>query len=1330
MAICFSFIFVLFSIIRVLIAQEIPTVTNTTGEYYLFTTSETSAPSRTIVCGNAAGCFIKCSGELSCASTTISASGTSNLVLRCLNRYACRTLTIADGPTNTADIQCVSQFGYACAGYSGSYSSNYYSTFGLTNTPNVTIVCDQEITTDSTDGGSCYGLTVYAQNADTVSIDCMYTDDCYGSSFYVDSVTTSISIIGYGETSLYETYIDGSNANQLSVECNGNSACANAEIYPPYHSEYALSIFCLSIVWSCRYIEIHLPNSDTFVTNFMEMICPPANLELNACDFSFYCDDLSTTNYMTRSYSVDTCSTPHCCPWTDYDNIIQSTTAVKALPNAISPTSTNDTAEWYVFDSAVTYRMISCTKPACFIECTVVDACYRASIYAGMSQYLKISCSGTGACEYMYLSEGPSDRADILCTAKLGSACKQSVLSLSDTSAVNLLCTSITTSSYGGCLDMILLAENANTVDVNCSGYHSCQDVAFHVYHVAESVVITGGEYGALDSAFVSAFNTSYLEINCNSYYTCSEMTIWPPYSDEYVFSMHCAPYSRSCYSISVRMYSSTYTDRFMSLFCPRTDTRSFTCDIDFYCVDVSSPTSMSYSGLIDRYYCANTNCCPWSGQAYSYPYTYKPGTTRFALSNSIDPTSEDSSGQHYTIISSSTSSSSNTISCTNSAGCYIECAGSDACNTFLIYAGDTDYLQLVCSGEDSCYNLYITKGPNVQADINCTASLGAACKQAAIILNATDLTLNLFCAAATAGCYEMHLWAPFAEEVNVFCFGASSCYAAVMRFDYATTATVIGDGSSTLREVIIFASKVERLNMECHGSAACFSGQVNAPHHEQYAFRLICGDEVNGPSSPCRGLLINVPNTTVTANNFMSLTCPEGTYGETYWYCLLIFLCDNYHLSSSWYSQEWSLSYRYTWSCSDSCCPWEYISDMTGPEDPKECVFDESTGEFCGYSLFVKGFNIWTLELSGNAILDIDHLVQNTESWTDEGGSCSLSSLEFASSYSSYTDYAEADATNIAGSYSSGETAAGGSLSSARTATKTYAGKEQSYIYSMDVSCGTATASLVAANAIYWNENFVHELRILPSLFSSIYMDDYIDFWNSYGTHVMKSAELGGHVRGSIVSSKCNVMQSYGDAESYELCLNGAYKGVEAEGCAAESSSSSSNNTAALLVTKTQIDVKGGDVATFSTVFQTFKSKSTDFQSWIIDLAVTPDVIGGNFDEIHDVILNALDLGSHQLNDDLSAENQLTDTQWRNIANALKEAYEERSAELIAAELFDTTECEISNCREGDVDTETCQCTGCGGNDCCDPSTDEGNVMYCISFCIFSSILSLLNIM
>ena len=58
-----------------------------------------------------------------------------------------------------------------------------------------------------------------------------------------------------------------------------------------------------------------------------------------------------------------------------------------------------------------------------------------------------------------------------------------------------------------------------------------------------------------------------------------------------------------------------------------------------------------------------------------------------------------------------------------------------------------------------------------------------------------------------------------------------------------------------------------------------------------------------------------------------------------------------------------------------------------------------------------------------------------------------------------------------------------------------------------MDLKCIEASATLTTYNKVYWNSNFINELRLLPDAFDgSTVIEEYEEFWDTYGTHIVKS--------------------------------------------------------------------------------------------------------------------------------------------------------------------------------------------------------------------------------
>ena len=154
---------------------------------------------------------------------------------------------------------------------------------------------------------------------------------------------------------------------------------------------------------------------------------------------------------------------------------------------------------------------------------------------------------------------------------------------------------------------------------------------------------------------------------------------------------------------------------------------------------------------------------------------------------------------------------------------------------------------------------------------------------------------------------------------------------------------------------------------------------------------------------------------------------------------------------------------------------------------------------------------------------------------------------------------------------------------------------------------------------------------------------------------------------------------------------------------------SSATGNSASSAITNQQITVKGGDNSEFTNIFNAFGDKTNDFQAWISDLGTNPDIVGGDLDEIHDVIAQTILLGKHNLNYPLSVDQYLDDEEWIKIANALENAYEYYAQTLSESDdEFLNTECQVT-CAEGTLDREACVCNDCDADSkCCGLSVDQ----------------------
>eukprot|EP01083_Nonionella_stella_P220873 789750_1 len=136
-----------------------------------------------------------------------------------------------------------------------------------------------------------------------------------------------------------------------------------------------------------------------------------------------------------------------------------------------------------------------------------------------------------------------------------------------------------------------------------------------------------------------------------------------------------------------------------------------------------------------------------------------------------------------------------------------------------------------------------------------------------------------------------------------------------------------------------------------------------------------------------------------------------------------------------------------------------------------------------------------------------------------------------------------------------------------------------------------------------------------------------------------------------------------FADSQEYQACLNGAYKGMEAGLCSAASDSSFTSQSVANSIKNTRIVVNGGDTTQFTTIFNSFEDKTNEFQEWIDELVDLAYIIGGNVNEIHDVIQATITLGNHQLNQHLSTP--VDDDTSLSIASALESAYDDYALAL-----------------------------------------------------------------
>eukprot|EP01084_Bolivina_argentea_P209609 356997_1 len=363
---------------------------------------------------------------------------------------------------------------------------------------------------------------------------------------------------------------------------------------------------------------------------------------------------------------------------------------------------------------------------------------------------------------------------------------------------------------------------------------------------------------------------------------------------------------------------------------------------------------------------------------------------------------------------------------------------------------------------------------------------------------------------------------------------------------------------------------------------------------------------------------------------------------------------------------------------------------------------------------LFCRGYHFLQDSIAGSNVIDCNDN-RNVDAYNDIAKSCQYSSLSFSTAYSSYESYSDTDSVSISNAFTSDENSAAGSLSYSRTQTATTIKNSQSYIYRLDFSCVERDISLLSYPKVQWDDDFLNDLQFLPTEFDPFKIDTtsyerFINFWKIYGTHIIQSAKLGGKVFGTVVTDYCSVTKQYSSLRSYTVCLNGEFNGAIPEGDVCENAETAGNTStsAQYSVSKTTLNVKGGDSSTFGEIVNKFgdTSKQQSYNEWIASLSHSPYVIGGNLQEIYSVIKDVVNSntgvgGLHGMN------KYCDDTKLLQIANAMKMAYHIYVNRSISQD--SGIECSFS-CGKGKLNTKTCQCQNCKGADCCDDSTDYGS--------------------
>merc|ERR1719295_745493 len=372
-------------------------------------------------------------------------------------------------------------------------------------------------------------------------------------------------------------------------------------------------------------------------------------------------------------------------------------------------------------------------------------------------------------------------------------------------------------------------------------------------------------------------------------------------------------------------------------------------------------------------------------------------------------------------------------------------------------------------------------------------------------------------------------------------------------------------------------------------------------------------------------------------------------------------------------------------------------------------------------YALNVfSGFNIFTAEISAMRPLDTNYASEMIKTSSPEASVCEYSSMDFEQGTSSFSEYSEQFGIELSGDYGLGLTDAlggAGSLSYQHTETRSYSSQGDYQIFEMDFECTFFKVELQNFASYYWDVDFIYALSQLPRNYTISNRADFAKIWERYGTHIFKSARLGGSIKGTTVMSSCKLEEAFEDSTSLDACLSAQYKGINGSACASASDSFKEGSTFSTSLKNTQIVVKGGSGSGYSDIFSAFGDKSGDFDEWVSELTDYPYVIGGTLVSYQDAIVEALDsnLAEHQLDLPLLANgiDPLGDD-WRFVAAALNSAFDDYSSYLDETQnSFNASGCDAFDECDAlglSVDTTDCKCDCSGVEECC-PVTESKSV-------------------
>ena len=164
-----------------------------------------------------------------------------------------------------------------------------------------------------------------------------------------------------------------------------------------------------------------------------------------------------------------------------------------------------------------------------------------------------------------------------------------------------------------------------------------------------------------------------------------------------------------------------------------------------------------------------------------------------------ISPTAVEPGKEYYVYSESATSFAQQTILCSSSTSCNIECDAELGCYKTTINASLTTTLILQCTKIDSCKDINLIHGPSDLAEIHCvndtTCMYGKFntinTKNVVIECNAIKCTSG--CSSPVGACWNATLNAEYANDVTIQCGGDYyDCYYVKLNVNHTSSVLCI----------------------------------------------------------------------------------------------------------------------------------------------------------------------------------------------------------------------------------------------------------------------------------------------------------------------------------------------------------------------------------------------------------------------------------------------------------------------------------------------------------------------------------------------------------